>query len=85
MFKKSKHDIISNLIERNLDYLIRFAYFRVGIRLEAEDLMHDAILRFLERHGNDIKPESVRLFLFRIVFNLCLDRIWTVTKGGGAE
>ncbi len=83
MFKKSKHDIISHLIESNLDYLVRFAYFRVGNRMEAEDLVHDAILKFLEKHSNDIKPESVRLYLFRIVHNLCLDRIRTGTKDVG--
>lgn len=80
MFKKSKYDTISDLIESNLDYLMRFAYFRLGNRVEAEDLVHDAILRLLEKNSNNIKPESVRLYLFRIVYNLCLDRIRTVTN-----
>lgn len=83
MFKKPNYDTISNLIESNLDYLVRFAYFRVGNRVEAEDLVYDAILRFLEKNSNDIKPESVRIYLFRIVYNLCLDRIRTVTKEVG--
>lgn len=80
MFKKTTRENISKIIEDNLDYLVRFAYFRLGNRTEAEDLVHDAILRLLEINLNEIKPGSVRLYLFRIVYNLCLDRIRLVTK-----
>lgn len=38
------------------------------------------LFRFLEKNSNEIKPESVRLYLFRIVYNLCLDRIRAGTK-----
>ena len=74
MFKKRKRDNICEIIEENLDYLVRFAYFRLGNYVEAEDLVYDAILRFLEKSPVDIKPESIRLYLFRIVHNLCLDK-----------
>lgn len=77
MFKKSKRNNISKIIEDNLDYLVRFAYYRIGNHTEAEDLVYDAILRFLEKAPDDIKPESVRLYLFRIVHNLCLDKTRT--------
>ena len=77
---KSKHDTISKLIESNLDYLVRFAFFRLGNRVEAEDLVHNAVLKFLEKNKKDLKPESVRLYLFRIVHNLCSDRMRTGTK-----
>ena len=80
MFKRRIQYIINNIIESNLDYLVRFAYFRVGNRAEAEDIVHEAILKLLEKDSRDIKPESVRLYLFRIVYNLCLDRIRTGTK-----
>lgn len=75
MFKKRNRNNISKIIENNLDYLVRFAYFRLGERSEAEDVVYDAILKFLERNPNEIKPESIRLYLFRIVHNLCLDRL----------
>lgn len=74
MFKKRRRDTISRVIESNLDYLVRFAYYRLGDRDEAEDLVYDAILRFLEKDTEALKPEGVRLYLFRIVHNLCLDR-----------
>lgn len=80
MFKKSKRNNISKIIEDNLDYLVRFAYFRLGNHVEAEDLVYDAALRFLEKATDDIKPESVRLYLFRIVHNLCNDKTRTEPK-----
>lgn len=80
MFKKSKRNNISKIIEDNLDYLVGFAYYRIGNHIEAEDLVYDAVLRFLEKAPEDIEPESVRLYLFRIVYNLCLDRARTERK-----
>lgn len=73
MFIKTRHKIVSRIIEENLDYLVRFAYYRIGNRGEAEDLVYDAVLKFLERNNEKIKPESIRLYLFRIVYNLCQD------------
>ncbi len=73
MFKESRHKTVSRIIEENLDYLVRFAYYRLGNRGEAEDLVYDAVLKFLERNNEKIKPESIRLYLFRIVYNLCQD------------
>lgn len=80
MFKKSKREIVNKIIEDNLDYLVRFAYFRLGNRTEAEDLVYDAVLRFLEKCPDDIKPDSVRLYLFRVAHNLCLDKTRTEHK-----
>lgn len=78
MFKRSKRYKISKTIESNLDYFVSFAYYRLGNRVEAEDLVYDAILKFLERNTDEkINPESVRLYLFRIIHNLCIDRIRT--------
>ena len=75
MFKKTRHKTISRIIEDNLDYLVSFAYYRLGNHDEAEDLVYDAILKFLERDNDNIKLESIRLYIFRIVHNLCLDYV----------
>ena len=75
MFKKTRHKTISRIIEDNLDYLVSFAYYRLGNHDEAEDLVYDAILKFLERDTDNIKLESIRLYIFRIVHNLCLDYV----------
>lgn len=73
MFKKIRRKSVNRIIEDNLDYLVRFAYYRLGNRNEAEDIVYDAILKFLENNRRDIKPESVRLYLFKTVYNLCVD------------
>ncbi len=75
MFNKTRHKTISRIIEVNLDYLVRFAYYRLGNYDEAEDLVYDAVLKFLDRDTANIKPESARLYLFRIVHNLCRDYV----------
>lgn len=80
MLNKRKRNSVSKIVEENLDYLVRFAYFRLGNHEEAEDLVYDAILRFLEKAPDDIRPASVRLYLFRIVHNLCHDKIRTERK-----
>ena len=77
MFKKIRRKSVNRIIEDNLDYLVRFAYYRLGNRNEAEDIVYDAILKFLESNRKDIKPESVRLYLFKTVYNLCVDRTRT--------
>lgn len=74
MFKNKRHDIINKIIEENIDYLFRFAFFRIGNREEAEDVVYEAVLKFLEKSPKDIKTEGVRLYLFRIVCNLCADK-----------
>ena len=58
-------------IDAYLDSLTRFAYFRTGDRTEAEDIVYEAVLRLLE---NSEKVNDVKCYLFRIVYNLCLDQ-----------
>ena len=62
---------IDEVIEGNLDALVRFAYFRIGDRVEAEDIVYDAVLRLLE---NSNKVNDAKCYLFRIVYNLCQDK-----------
>lgn len=64
---------IGEVIEENLDYLVRFAALRVGNLADAEDIVHDAVRRLLENDMTRVKAESVRMYLFRIVYNLCCD------------
>jgi len=75
MLGKLRHKILDKVIEDNIDYLVRFAFFRLENRAEAEDLVHDAILKLLEMDVKDIRPAGLRLYLFRIVYNLCQDSL----------
>lgn len=67
----SRRRNIEEVVEANLDALVRFAYFRIGDRTEAEDIVYDAVLRLLE---NSEKVRDAKCYLFRIVYNLCQDR-----------
>ena len=64
---------IDKVIEASLDELVRFAYYRVSNRADAEDIVHEAILRLLERVAHNPTPDKIRGYLFRIVYNLCQD------------
>ena len=66
----SRRRHINEVIEVNLDALVRFAYLRIGDRTEAEDIVYEAVLRLLENRG---KISDARCYLFRIVYNLCQD------------
>ena len=60
-------------IKANLNYLVRFATIRIGSKAEAEDVVHEAIRRILEKDISKIKRDCVKMYLFRIVHNLCID------------
>ena len=75
MFRKIRRKTVDEIIEDNLDYLVRFAYYRLNNKAEAEDIVYEGVLRLLEKDLSKINPESIRLYLFRIIYNLCQDRI----------
>jgi len=63
--------MLGDVIEANLNYLVRFASIRVGSKTDAEDVVHEAVRRILETDLSKINPESIKMYLFRIVYNLC--------------
>ena len=65
--------MLDEVIEANLNYLVRFATIRVGSKADAEDVVHEAVKRLLEANISYIKRDSIRMYLFRIVYNLCKD------------
>lgn len=73
MFER-KQKQISKLVEDNLDYLVRFAFFRLGDRECAEDMVYEAILRVLNK-PLAIDVDKFRSYLFRTVYNLCQDEL----------
>lgn len=73
MLTKLRHRIIVQVVRENLDYLVRFAFFRLADRAEAEDAVHDAVLRLLEHDSTSLRPSALRMYLVRTVYNLCND------------
>lgn len=65
--------VLGEVIETNLNYLVRFATIRIGSKADAEDVVHEAVRRILETDISKIKRDSIRMYLFRIVYNLCKD------------
>lgn len=65
--------ILGEVIETNLNYLVRFATIRIGSKADAEDVVHEAFKKILEADISKIKRDSIRMYLFRIVYNLCKD------------
>lgn len=65
--------MLGEVIEANLNYLVRFVTIRIGCKAEAEDVVHEAIKKMLETDISKIKRDSIRMYLFRIVYNLCKD------------
>lgn len=65
--------LLGDVIEANLNYLVRFASIRVGSKADAEDIVHEAVRRILETDLSKIRQDSIKMYLFRIVYNLCKD------------
>lgn len=61
---------IAEIVGKNLDDMVRFAFFRIGDRAVAEDLVHDAVVRLLQAQTT---PRNPKTYLFRILYNLCID------------
>jgi len=72
---KKQPDIqtLGKVIEDNLNYLVRFATIRIGSKADAEDVVYEAVKRILETDISKIKHDRIRMYLFRIVYNLCKD------------
>lgn len=60
----------AEIVEKNLDDMVRFAFFRTGNHAAAEDLVHDAVVKLLQAHTT---PRNPKTYLFRILYNLCVD------------
>lgn len=61
---------MAEIVRKNLDNLVRFAFFRTGNHAIAEDLVHDAVIRLVQAKTS---PRDVKTYLFRILYNLCAD------------
>jgi RNA polymerase sigma-70 factor (ECF subfamily) len=73
MKNEKRYKRLEAVIEQNQDYLFRFAYFRTGNREEAEDILQDVFLKLFEKDFEIENDESMRMYLYRMVFNSCND------------
>ena len=71
--KEQQLEILEKLVEANQDYLFRFAYFRVGSREVAEDIVQNVFLKLIENCIDLSLMKSPRMYLFKMVSNRCID------------
>jgi RNA polymerase sigma-70 factor (ECF subfamily) len=73
MKSNKRYKRLEAVIEQNQDYLFRFAYFRIGNREDAEDILQDIFLKLFEKEFIIENDESMRMYLYRMVYNACID------------
>lgn len=64
---------LEELVDRYRLPLFRFAFFRLGSRMDAEDVVQDAFLKWVSAPGR--KVGNPQAYLFRMVANACSDRL----------
>jgi len=69
-------DAFTELASRYLSQIVKFAYRYVGSRSDAEDIAQETLIR-LWKHASSWEPQgfSLRSWIYRISYNLCIDEI----------
>ena len=64
---------LERIVEERQDWLFRFAYMRIGIREDAEDVVQEALLSVFRRLREKTRMDNVGLYIIRAVSNACTD------------
>lgn len=62
---------LDEAVARYGERLFRFAFFRTGSRMDAEDIVQEAFLKWIERRSDAVANPGA--YLFRMVSNGCAD------------
>lgn len=62
---------LERIVTERQDWLFRFAYMRIGIREDAEDVVQDALLSVFRRLREKTQMDSVEQYVIRAVSNAC--------------
>lgn len=66
---------LGEFIKKNQNRLVRHAFFRLGNREEAEDVVQEVMIRIYQERENKQLIEQATSYAFRMVFNACLDQL----------
>jgi RNA polymerase sigma-70 factor (ECF subfamily) len=66
---------LGKFIKNNQNRLVRHAFFRLGNREEAEDIVQEVMIRIYQERENKQHIEQATSYAFRMVFNACLDHL----------
>lgn len=61
------------IVAERQDWLFRFAYMRIGIREDAEDVVQDVLLGVFRRLRQKTDVDSVEHYIIRAISNACID------------
>lgn len=64
---------LEQTVTQRQDWLFRFAYMRIGIREEAEDVVQDVLLGVFRRLREGAGVASVEQYIIRAISNACND------------
>ncbi|MBP5387094.1 MAG: sigma-70 family RNA polymerase sigma factor [Prevotella sp.] len=64
---------MERIVEERQDWLFRFAYMRIGIREDAEDVVQEVLLSVFRRLREKTSMDNVEQYLIRAISNACTD------------
>lgn len=75
MYKEAEQILteLERIVVERQDWLFRFAYMRIGIREDAEDVVQDALLSVFRRLREQTGIGNVEQYVIRAVSNACTD------------
>jgi RNA polymerase sigma-70 factor (ECF subfamily) len=71
---------LGNFVKKNQDKLVKHAYFRLGNREEAEDIVQEVMIRIYQDKSSKLHIEHPVPYVFRMVYNACTDHQRKNTK-----
>jgi RNA polymerase sigma-70 factor (ECF subfamily) len=66
---------LGEFIRKNQNRLVRHAFFRLGNREEAEDVVQDVMIRIYQEKESRQHVEQPTAYAFRMVYNACIDQL----------
>ena len=64
---------LERIVEERQGWLFRFAYMRIGIREDAEDVVQEVLLSVFRRLREKTSMNNVEQYLIRAINNACID------------
>ncbi|MDO5481435.1 MAG: RNA polymerase sigma factor [Bacteroidaceae bacterium] len=64
---------LERIVVERQDWLFRFAYIRIGVREDAEDVVQEVLLNVFRRLREKMHVESLEQYVIRSISNACHD------------
>ena len=64
---------LERIVAKRQDWLFRFAYMRIGIREDAEDVVQEVLLSVFRRLREKTQMDNVEQYVIRAISKACTD------------